>query len=169
MVVFLKVSEEANCEYETVCQYTWTTDIPVLETVSVEFDETSYTWQYKVTGVNFTGDTSTTELYFGEYKQDIVSVTETEAVFTISNVSSSTIDATETRDTRLYFDVGLPENYTLTYEAFEITPKFVSVHPKTGSYQGTIITLTAPGVHVNSNVDVVDADGASICNPDYPA
>jgi len=96
-------------------------------------------------------------------------VTETDAIFTISNVTSSTLSGTENKDTRLFFDVGLPENYTLTYEEFSITPKLVSVHPKTGSYQGTVLTLTVPGVHINSNVDVVDAEGASICNRDYPA
>lgn len=71
MVVFLKVSEEANCDYETeeTCKYTWISEeIPTVETIVVEFDETTYTWQYKVSGTFFTGDTSTTELYFGEYK-----------------------------------------------------------------------------------------------------
>ena len=116
--------------------------------------------------MNFTGDTSTTELYFGENKQKVVSVDETEAVFTISNVASSTVSGD---DTRLYFDVGLPENHTMTWNQFNITPKLVSVYPKTGSYKGTVITLTAPGVHVNHEVMVVDENNSSICNNNYPA
>lgn len=68
MVVFLKISEEANCDYDTTCQYTWISTIPQVDEIVVDFDMTTYTWQYKVTGVDFTGDTSTTELFFGDYK-----------------------------------------------------------------------------------------------------
>ena len=44
MVVFLKVSEEANCDYDTTCQYTWISDIPQLDSYTVEFDTSTYTW-----------------------------------------------------------------------------------------------------------------------------
>ena len=68
IVVFLKVSEEAKCDFDTTCKYTWTKNIPQVDSVEVLFDTTSYTWQYKVGGLNMTGDTTTTELYIGGAK-----------------------------------------------------------------------------------------------------
>jgi hypothetical protein len=129
MVVFLKVSEEANCDFDTTCRYTWTTTIPQIDSVEVEFDTTTYTWQYKTVGVSMTGDTTTTELLIGGTKQETVSVSETEAVFTISNVTDYTFGA----DSLLYFDVGLPENFDLAQQNFEISPKLVSISPTSGS------------------------------------
>jgi hypothetical protein len=64
MVVFLKTSEEATCD-STVCAWTYTGNIPVLETVIASFDSTSLEWIVTVTGTDFSGDTTTTDLNFG--------------------------------------------------------------------------------------------------------
>jgi len=107
MVVFLKTSEEATCD-SAVCKYTYTGNLPILETVVASFDTTSLQWIVTVTGTDFTGDTSTTELQFSNVAQTTTSVSTTEAVFTISDISTQTLVANT-----LYFDIGLPENYTL--------------------------------------------------------
>jgi hypothetical protein len=45
-----------------------------------------------------------------------------------------------------------------------ITPQFVSVSPNVGSIGGTVITAVVPGATVTStDIDIVDADGDSIC------
>jgi hypothetical protein len=129
MVVFLKVSEEANCDFDTTCRYTWTSTVPQIESVEVLFDTTTYTWQFKAVGLSMTGDTATTELLIGGIKQETVSISETEALFTVSEVSEYSFGA----DSLLYFDVGLPENFALAQKTYKISPKLVSISPTSGS------------------------------------
>lgn len=59
IVVFLKLSEEAEC---SVCEntLTFTGNVPVIESVSVDFDTTELEWVVTVDGTDFTGDTSST-------------------------------------------------------------------------------------------------------------
>jgi len=64
MVVFLKTSEEATCD-ASVCAWTYTANIPVLESVVASFDATSLNWIVTATGTDFSGDTTTTDLRFG--------------------------------------------------------------------------------------------------------
>jgi hypothetical protein len=87
MVVFLKTSEEATCD-ASVCAWTYTANIPVLESVVASFDTTSLDWIVTVTGTDFSGDTTTTDLRFGGISQTTTSVSTTEAVFTINNITS---------------------------------------------------------------------------------
>ena len=66
----------------------------------------------------------------------------------------------------VYFEVGLPENHTLVEAAsLNITPRFVSISPNTGSIGGTLITAVVPGATKTSNdIDIQDDLGASICD-----
>jgi hypothetical protein len=107
MVVFLKTSEEATCETAT-CKWTYTANIPILENVTASFDETALNWIVTVTGTDFSGDTTTTDLRFGGISQTTDSVSTTEAVFTIMNITSQTLVSNQ-----LFFDIGIPENHTL--------------------------------------------------------
>ena len=59
MVVFLKVSEEAACEWDTVCLYTYTATLPTVEAMEASFEPTSEAWQIRVSGSGFTGDSDT--------------------------------------------------------------------------------------------------------------
>jgi deoxyxylulose-5-phosphate synthase len=61
-----------------------------------------------VTGTDFTGDTDSVELLVNDVKQTTKSVTATEAVFTVVDVSSQSVNSNV-----LYFDVGIPENHTV--------------------------------------------------------
>jgi hypothetical protein len=87
MVVFLKTSEEATCD-STVCAWTYTGNIPNITAVVASFDTTSLDWIVTVTGTDLSGDTSTTDLRFGGISQTTTSVSTTEAVFTINNITS---------------------------------------------------------------------------------
>jgi hypothetical protein len=88
IVVFLKASEEAVCDPSSKCDYTWTSDIPILETSVLSFDVSSNEWLLTVTGTDFTGDTSSVELFIEDKIQTTKSVSTTEAVFTIVDVTS---------------------------------------------------------------------------------
>lgn len=158
MVVFLKTSEEAVCDPVTNCKYTWTDSLPNVTAFNVSFDETSYTWELKAVGTGFTGDTSTVELYIANRKQTTKSVSTTEAIFTIVNVTSSSLNSN-----KLYFPEGIPENHNLVASTFNITPRYVSVSPNSGSIGGSKLTATVPGVTQSSTVDILGSSGSSIC------
>ena len=87
VVVFLKTSEEATCD-SAVCSWYYTASLPVVENVTTEFDNSTLAWKVKVTGTGFTGATSDVEFYYANTLQTTSSVTATEAVITISNVTS---------------------------------------------------------------------------------
>jgi hypothetical protein len=93
MVVFLKTSEEAVCDPLSKCKFIWNAFVPEVTAFELQFDESTYQWQLKATGTDFTGDSSTTELQIASVKQTTTSVSSTEAVFTISDVSSQTLSS----------------------------------------------------------------------------
>ena len=158
MVVFLKTSEEATCEPKSKCVFTWEHYVPELTGVSLDFDQAALEWVFTATGTLFSGDTSTTDLQIGTVSQTPISVSNTEAKFTIDNVTSRTLNSNV-----LYFDVGLPGGHSLVEATFAMTPKLVSVSPVSGSVGGTLITATVPGATVSDSVDILDSTGTSIC------
>jgi hypothetical protein len=87
MVVFLKTSEEATCD-SSVCAYTYTSTLPVIENVTTSFDNSTLAWTVNVTGTDFTGATSDVEFYYANTLQTTTSVSSTEAIITITNVTS---------------------------------------------------------------------------------
>lgn len=86
MIVFLKASEEAECEPRSTCEFTWTSHIPDVTQVDIQFSGTE--WQLVATGTGFTGDTDSVELQIFDVAQTTTSVSETEAVFSIMDVST---------------------------------------------------------------------------------
>jgi hypothetical protein len=52
LVVFLKVSEEAKCDDDKVCNYKYTATIPKVTEMKTEFDAASEKWQVKIKGTN---------------------------------------------------------------------------------------------------------------------
>ena len=105
-------------------------------------------------GTGFTGDQSSVELFVGSIKQETSSISESEAIFTITNVTSPTISSLD-----LFFDVGIPEGVLET--SLTLTPKLVSVSPNSGSIGGSLITAIVPGA--SSTATIIDSDGNSIC------
>ena len=115
MVVFLKTSEEATCESPT-CDWYYTAALPVIENVTTSFDNSTMAWTVKVSGTGFTGTTSDLEFYYANTLQTTTSVSSTEALITITNVTSQTMTGSN-----LYFEVGLAQNYSLVQSSLEIT------------------------------------------------
>ena len=106
MITFLKTSEEAVCVPNDTCAWTYSGTIPTVTGIVSEYSTTTNAWTVKVTGTAFTGTTSTVELVANGASQTTTSVSTTEAVFTISNVTSSSLS-----NMFVYFDVGLPEGH----------------------------------------------------------
>ena len=66
----------------------------------------------------------------------------------------------------VYFEVGLPENHTaVEASSLNITPRFVSIYPNTGSIGGTVITAVVPGATKTSiDIDIQDDTNTTICD-----
>lgn len=154
----MKTSEEATCEPKENCVFTWNSNLPEISDVTVSFDEATLKWQFLARGLDFTGSTSDTDLQIGSVSQTPISVSSTEAKFTIDNVSSGSLSSN-----MLYFEQGIPKFHNLVEAIFSISPKLVSVTPVSGSVGGTLITATVPGATVSDIVDILDSTGASIC------
>jgi len=94
LLVFLKVSEEAQCNPRSKCEWTWTSNsIANVTAAEVVFDSTDYEWQLKLNGSDFTGDTSSVELFISNVKQTTKTVSATEAIFTIMNVTGQSLNS----------------------------------------------------------------------------
>lgn len=86
-------------------------------------------------------------------------MTDTVATFTVTEVLDET-----SSNVRLYFSNGLPQNYD-SYGAATMTPTLVSISPSTGSSGGTLITVTAAAIGVNT-ADLnlaISSSGEEIC------
>lgn len=86
MIVFLKTSEEAICDPKEKCGWTWSSFIPIVKQAELQYDNDSQNYELKITGTDFTGDTSTVEFFIDNVKQTTKSVNGTEAIFTITDV-----------------------------------------------------------------------------------
>ena len=115
--------------------------MPTVTAAEAVFDDATSAWQVKVTGTGFTGDTSSVELYVSEVLQTTSSVSETEALFTVTDVTDLSLTST-----KLYFDIGIPEGHSNIESGVTLTPKLVSLSPSSGSVGGTLVTATVPGV-----------------------
>jgi len=160
MIVFLKTSEEAQCEIET-CQWTWTDDVPEVTAMSTEFDTTADEegWNLVIEGTGFTGDQDSVSLEVGGTAQTGVAVTATTATFRISDVAAETLT-----DLFLYFPVGLPAGHSFVAAGATLEPKLTQISPNEGSVGGTEITATVHGVGTaTTGLQLVNANGESIC------
>ena len=88
MVVFLKTSEEATCDPSSNCDYVYTSVLPTIENVTTSFDNSTLAWTVNVTGTGLTGTTSDVEFYYANTLQTTTSISSTEAIITITNVTS---------------------------------------------------------------------------------
>lgn len=82
-------------------------------------------------------------------------------IFAINNSPTDTLTGMY-----MYFDDGYPKAHEVITEDSDdlvMTPEVVSISPSEGSIAGTKVEVTAPGVTVSSVVDLVDAEGNSIC------
>jgi hypothetical protein len=148
LVVFLKASEEADCDYTNTCVVTLTDTLPSLTSVTASYDSASTSHQLTVSGTDFTGDTSSTYIEIGGVRQETVSVTTTSAVFKITDVTSSTI----AKNLMVYFPEGHPKNHpSATSATITIDPKLESITPNSGTTAGTLIRASVPGLTVTDS------------------
>ena len=117
MVVFLKTSEEATCEPSSTCDWVYTDQIPILTNVTTFFDNSTFSWNIKVEGTDFTGTEGDVSFEINNIAQTTTSVSQTEAIFTIDNVTSQAL-----ANNLLFFEVGLPQNHSLVATQLDITP-----------------------------------------------
>ena len=127
VIVFLKTSEEATCVGTGTCDFVFTSAIPTITNATSVFDEAANAWTVVVDGTDFTGDASTTSLTVNGIAQTTTSVSATQAVFTIVDISTATLS-----DAVLLFDVGKPEGHELVREV-TITPRLVGITPLVAS------------------------------------
>jgi len=160
MVVFLKTSEEASSTADARA-WIYTADLPSLDTVTTSFDDSTLHWTVTVTGTDFGDSTVGVELVISDVAQTTTSISSTEVVFTISNVSSQSLSSNI-----LYFAVGIPDNHAaISGATITITPQLVSISPNSGSIGGTIIRAVVPGATTSSTgIDLIDVStSGSIC------
>jgi len=92
--------------------------------------------------------------------QETVSVSETEALFSITDVSDSAATSVV-----LYFPVGIPEGHDTFADGLTLEPRLTRISPNEGSTGGSLITATAPGVGAGTaDITLVDSAGDSICD-----
>jgi hypothetical protein len=114
-----------------------------------------------VAGTDFTGTTSTTELYIGGILQQCDEVTATSAKFTVTNIPEQTMASS-----KLYFDVGIPKYHgNITAHNLTLEPKLISLNIQEGSIGGSLIKANVQGVGSSTKgLDLVDtSSGSSIC------
>jgi hypothetical protein len=134
LLVFLKTSEEADCE-GTLCDFTYKNPAHTVTTIETNFDEASQTTKAVVSG---TGFSEPAELWIDGESMTFDSLTETEAIFTVTY-----IEGIESSDVQVYFVDGNSEE-TSAYTA-TIVPSFLAVSPATGSAGGSLIHVTGSG------------------------
>jgi hypothetical protein len=159
-VTFLKLSEEAKCVPDSVCDWEYKTPSATLSTVDSAYNTADGEWQVTITGTGFNGTCAETEFTVYGRKQTCKSLSSTEAVFTIDNLLNTTIGGM-----KLYFAEGSPTGYkSVLNSTLTITPKFKAVSPNVGAAGGTLLKVSAPGVGPNSNVTLGFANGTKVCN-----
>jgi hypothetical protein len=107
--------------------------------ITPEWDIPSSTWTIKLSGTDFTGDTSTSELSVLGKVQKPVAVLSTVAVFRVTDV-----DFGKVANINMYFDVGAPGPSgfkAMAATGVQLTPKFVGLLTKTGSPGGSTVVL----------------------------
>jgi len=88
IIVFLKVSEEALCQYCKDNMFTYTMIIPTIESVEAVFDTDLLQWTVVASGIDFEGDANSVDLLLTGTTQSTTEVTSTSAKFTIIDVNS---------------------------------------------------------------------------------
>jgi len=170
VITFLKTSEEATCLNSFTCDWRYTNDIPSVTSVSPAFDSTLQEWTLRVSGSNLPNVTDGTSLIVNGLSQPIVTTSDTQAVFKVTDVSSNVFSISQ-----LYFPAGRPEGADTVVATTRITlePRMLPLSPNAGSIAGTRIVALVPGVGSANAKDfnLIDANSQPICQsvqiPEY--
>lgn len=157
VIVFLSTSEEAQSAIDNA--WTWATPSGTVTGMSSAFDASLNKEVVTVTGSGFTVDDLTSvSLYIDDVEQTTLTVTDTEATFSIDDMASSTSD-----NVKVYFSDGLPTGYD-TLGSLTVTPTFTSITPSSASAGGNLFTVSGNGFGADNNLDLVHtSSGTSLC------
>jgi hypothetical protein len=128
-----------------------------IESRTLFFDDENLQWQLVIKGSSFYG---TPRLQINKKSQELKMMCQDTLVFVIDDLDSERLTNLE-----LYFEDGLPENYWLITDESDdlvMTPELISVSPnkhsiQQGTFGGTRLEITVPGVGSLSDFDVVVA------------
>jgi hypothetical protein len=134
LIVFLKTSEEAVCLAD-LCNFTFKSPAHTVTTIETNYDSDSQTTKAVISG---TGFTEPAELWIDGEEMTFDSLTDTEAIFTITY-----IEGISSSNVQVYFADGNSEE-TSAYTV-SVVPTFLTVLPTTGSAGGTLIHVTGSG------------------------
>jgi hypothetical protein len=135
VIVFSKTYEEAQCAIEGGCTFTFDNSVPEVTSCETEWDESTQHYHLKVKGSGISGRKEFTHFQIDGVNQECISMTQTEAVFKITDSSSNIIS-----NLNFLWEVGRG-NGVSSLPTINLTPKLISVYPKTGSAYGTDLTL----------------------------
>ncbi len=158
VITFLRTSEEAINLVDNKFEYM--TPVATVNSISSDFDAATNTAVLTLEGEGFGTDASGIELFIDGELQTALTADETRATFTLD----SALDETS-NDVKIYFPDGLPLGYE-DVSSVTVTPTLVSVSPSSGSYGGTLITVTGTGFGINTDgLQVLhEASGEEICD-----
>ena len=151
VLVFAKASEEIICE-GTLCDYTFHAPVGVIEDITSSFDSSTSTHVATVTGSGFV---EPCELWIDGFEQTMLSFSDTEVKFTISEMESAISDFAE-----IFFAEGKVDG--TSYFTITNTPAFLTVTPATGSAAGTLIHVTGSGFGIETEISLA-LNGVSMC------
>ena len=133
LIVLLKVSEEAVFEVNPR-KFTWIkTSLPKVDSYEAVYDSTLQDYVLKIRGTGFGNQVVGTELYIDNFKQDLLSVTDTEVSFKIVKMLGSS-----SKNIKFYLPIGTPDGTeSLITTGISLQPRLVTLTPKIGSRAGT--------------------------------
>ena len=129
VIVFARTSEEMVCNASPDCDFEYVTPTATVNSISSEYDSVSNSIRITVTGTDLPASTLNAELYLDGHLQNVVTVSDTEAVFELVEINGSTIT-----DIKVYFEDGTP-NGELT--SLTIDPVLLGTEVSQGSSGGT--------------------------------
>lgn len=158
VLTFLRTSEEAVNICSNVFEYS--EPIASVTALTNAFDATTNTQVLTLEGTGFGTDTSTIELYIDGVRQECLTAADTTATFALDGMLDEVSD-----NVQLYFADGLPTGYA-DVSSVTVSPSLVSVSPSSGSFGGTLITVTGTGFGVDTqDVNLIhEATGTEICS-----
>lgn len=157
-MTFLRTSEEAVNICDNVFEFY--EPVATITDMTNAFDATSNTQVITLTGTGFGTDTSAIEFYIDGVKQECLTAEDTTATFAIDGTLDEVSD-----NVQIYFADGLPSGYA-DFNSVTVTPSLVSVSPSSGSFGGTLLTVTGTGFGVDTqDVNLIhEATGTEICS-----
>ena len=135
LIVFLKTSEEAQCD-DALCRFTYVEPSSEVLDITTAYNTGSLTQQVFVEGTGLSDDL---ELLIDGYRQTLVSVTDTRAIFDINEM-----DSFESSDILVYTSEGFPSGSDIVHTV-SLVPSITQIYPASGTAGGTWITVYGTG------------------------